>query len=393
MEVVPGDGALEVRILLVDLRSVVLDERPRRLVEGRLQVVARDDRLVLRGVEDDLAGLDQRAVREHDRQLLRVRVRDPVPHRVRPGGVVADSADDGRPRGGGRVGRELQPVLGEAVVEVVLNDAGLDHCPPVVGADLQNLVHVRGEVQHHAARPDGLSAQRGAGPPRDDRDTVVGGDFHRGLNVRDRARDHDPGRSRLIDAPVRRVQHLRVLVELDLSRDPLAEVRCQVPISGHVRPVVTERGRGRVQVRRVAPPRGFGCHSVIRGKRENKTFVNDNFARRSGSGHRRRAAVSRRDLTRLPERRVPWRYSTRVSTWPTRTGRRTGTSNSSGSSAPGSSRPRTVTRGTSTSRTTPASSFSSPTRTARSRATTATGTTTSRSTSTRRSSRSTTTAS
>ena len=168
--------------------------------------------------------MDQRTVGEHDVEFLGVGVGDAVPNRVCARGVVADAAADrGTVRGGG-VGGEFESVRGERCVEVVLHDAGLDAGLPALGVDGEDIVQLLREVEHDTARPDRLSRQRRPGPTRKNRDVVLGGDADRRPDVVDVARDDDTGRTSLVDAAVRRVEQLAVLVESDVAVDVLAEV-------------------------------------------------------------------------------------------------------------------------------------------------------------------------
>jgi hypothetical protein len=142
VEVVPRDASLQGWVAFLDFRLVVLDDAPHDAVDMRFEVALFDDFVVLLGVDDDLPGVDERAVREDDFQLLGVGVGDSVPHGVCPGGVVADAAADGRSRRRRRVGRELQPVRFERGVEVVLNDARLDRRPARLGVDVEYRIEV-----------------------------------------------------------------------------------------------------------------------------------------------------------------------------------------------------------------------------------------------------------
>jgi hypothetical protein len=247
LEVVAGDAAVEVGVAVGNLLGVVLDEPADGPVDVGLAVVASDDGVPLGGVEDDLAGVQQRPVREHEFQFVDVGVRDAVPDGVCARGVVPDAATDGRPVGRRGVGRELQAVLGEDGVEVVLDDARLDGHALPLRVDVEHVVHVLAQVEHHAPGADCLPRERGPRAPREHRHVVVGRDADCRPYVVDVLGEDDPGRPGAVDAAVGRVQHLRVLVELYVAIDGVAQVRREVGGGRRIRVVVAASALGGVE--------------------------------------------------------------------------------------------------------------------------------------------------
>ena len=147
-QVVAGQAAVERRedrldalaLLLDDLAGGAIGAAPGRVLGAQgLEFV-----LVDRGADQALAA-DQYAVElEHMVAGLAVFAA------ALAAGVGGDHAADGRSVGGGQFRCEEQPMGPQGGVELVLDHPGLDPYPAVVDVDLEDLVHVPGDVHHQA---------------------------------------------------------------------------------------------------------------------------------------------------------------------------------------------------------------------------------------------------
>ena len=147
-EVVAGQAAVERRedrldalaLLLDDLAGGAIGAAPGRVLGAQgLEFV-----LVDRGADQAFAA-DQHAVEfEHVVAGLAVFAA------TLAAGVGGDHAADGRPVGGGQFRCEEQPMGPQGGVELVLDHPGLDPHPAVFDVDLEDLVHVPGDVHHQA---------------------------------------------------------------------------------------------------------------------------------------------------------------------------------------------------------------------------------------------------
>ena len=138
VEVVAADPPLHLGKARLDLVHLACAE---------LQEVARERQETRRGRKVGEIGRDgtemcRRTVGEHgvDRQHVFTRVA--VAQRARPAGIVAHHAADGGARGGRDVDWEPQPMRLEPAVELVENDAGLDHTAPAGHIELDQVVEI-----------------------------------------------------------------------------------------------------------------------------------------------------------------------------------------------------------------------------------------------------------
>ncbi|GAD53095.1 hypothetical protein MBEHAL_1855 [Halarchaeum acidiphilum MH1-52-1] len=215
VEVVPGDVALQIGIAVLDLAAFLLHDVEYRRVDAFLDVA-----LGVRGLAEvahrHLAEARDAPVREDGLHLLDVGVRLAVLQRVRPRRVVADGAADDAPVARGGVGRELQVVDGESLVQPRERDAGLDADRPRLRVGVRRAVHVAGEIED-----DGL-VDRLAGEARSAAPGEHGNVLRRAVlddrrDVRGVGGEDDADRRHLVGARVRRVQFAGVGVESDLA--------------------------------------------------------------------------------------------------------------------------------------------------------------------------------
>src|SRR2546426_11650324 len=109
----------------------------------------------------------------------------------------------------------------------VLNEPGLDPCPPLLRVDLEHPVHVPGEVQDEGAI-DGLAGERGPAAPREERHLVLPRDLDSRLDVVRIAGDHDTDRLHLIHGRVGGVEKAGDRIEANVARDNLAKFVLEV---------------------------------------------------------------------------------------------------------------------------------------------------------------------
>ena len=159
------------------------------------------------------------AVGEHRLDAADVLDHVPVPHRPRPGAVVARHAAQRRAARRGHVDREEEPVRPQERVQPVQHDARLDHHPPSGRIEVQHAVQGAARVGDDPA-PDRLAALRRPGPAHDDRRIVFTGDLDHPPHVLRRLREHDPQRTHLVDRRIRAVQPAREAVEADFPPQP-----------------------------------------------------------------------------------------------------------------------------------------------------------------------------
>ena len=114
-------------------------------------------------------------------------------HGVRSAGVVADHPAEGAAVVCGRVGAERQRVRRRGVAHGVADHAGLDARGAGLRVDLQNAVHVPGEVEHDGG-VDRLPGDRGARTDGQHRHVVAAAHRQCRFGVRDVARHDDADR-------------------------------------------------------------------------------------------------------------------------------------------------------------------------------------------------------
>lgn len=135
-------------------------------------------------------------------------------HRVGAAGVVADHPAEGAAVVGRRVRAEGEAVGAGGVAQVVEDRAGLDDRRARVRVEVEHAAHVTVEVDHHRL-VHRLPADAGARPQRQDRDAVVAGREHRGLDVVGVHRLDDPERHVAVVRRVGRPHRARGGVEPD----------------------------------------------------------------------------------------------------------------------------------------------------------------------------------
>ena len=120
-----------------------------------------------------------RAVGEHDVDGEHVRGGDPRRQAVRAAGVGGDVAADGARLLRRRVGRVVQPEVGDRAAEVEVEHPRLHPRAPLLGVDLEHAVEPGGD--DHDGVVDGGRAAReaGAAPPGDERPVVARRHPHR----------------------------------------------------------------------------------------------------------------------------------------------------------------------------------------------------------------------
>jgi AraC family transcriptional regulator of adaptative response / DNA-3-methyladenine glycosylase II len=101
---------------------------------------------------------------------------------ARVGGDVATNGGDGFAR---RVGGKPEAVLGKRDVQLVVDDAGLDHGEFVVDVDLEKTVHLQCGEHDLSLATDRTSGEPGARSPGDHGDPVLGGQAHGCLDIDD----------------------------------------------------------------------------------------------------------------------------------------------------------------------------------------------------------------
>ena len=141
-----------------------------------------------------------------------------IPYRIEraPELLLASHPADGGSTGGRDVHGEAEAMLGQRAVEIVQDDAGLDHCCSRLRVHVQDSVHVPPDVNDESVA-DRLAALRGAGAPRCHGDSMVAGRGEDRGNVlvgpgRENAPRHD-----LVDGRVRRVESARQVVEVHVA--------------------------------------------------------------------------------------------------------------------------------------------------------------------------------
>ena len=113
------------------------------------------------------------AVGQHDLDGEHVGAGDAVGQAVRAARVVGDVPADRAALLARRVGREVQAVGGDRPAEVEVQHAGLDPCDAIVGVDLEDAVHLRGDDHDRVAERHRAAGEAGARPARDERTPVA----------------------------------------------------------------------------------------------------------------------------------------------------------------------------------------------------------------------------
>ena len=101
--------------------------------------------------------------------------RDAVGEAVGPARVLGDVAADGAGLLARRVGDVHQAVLGDALADVQVDDAGLDDGAAVHRIDFEDTVHAGGDEEDAPLDGDRAAAEARPGAARDEGDAVVVG--------------------------------------------------------------------------------------------------------------------------------------------------------------------------------------------------------------------------
>ncbi len=167
--------------------------------EAPAQVVAR-----LIGLEAPEAR--DRPVGEHDVERAHVRRGDARSEAMRPAGVGGDVAADRARLLRRRIGRVVQPEMGDRAREIEVEHARLHPRDPLLGIDLENAVELCGDDDDGVV--DGSRAAREAGttPSHHERPIVACSHPHHCRDFVTAAREAHRGRAAARDACVARVE-------------------------------------------------------------------------------------------------------------------------------------------------------------------------------------------
>jgi hypothetical protein len=157
-----------------------------------------------------------RRVGEHDVELADVIDRHSIADGPAAGGVVAEHPADGGAVAGRGVRPEHQAVRRCRPIQLVLDDSGLYSRHPRLGIDVNDAVHVPGQVEHQS-RSDRLAGETRAATSRHQRHAVLPGKRHRRCDVVGVTREDHAQRHDRVHARVPREQVPRVRVELHLA--------------------------------------------------------------------------------------------------------------------------------------------------------------------------------
>ena len=189
VEIVAADPALHLGEARGDLARLaradgeqILDQRPQR----RRHVVE---------IAADAAEMAERAVRQQGVDRDHVVAHGAVTQTTAATAIIAGHAAYRRPRRGGDIDREPQPVRLELTIEIVKHDPGLDRAALALDVEIQNAGQVFRAV-HHQRLADGLPRLRGAAAARQHAHAVGAGNADRALGLfdglgRDHAQRHD----------------------------------------------------------------------------------------------------------------------------------------------------------------------------------------------------------
>lgn len=108
---------------------------------------------------------------------------------------------------------------------MVLDDTRFYGCESSLWVNLEDSVHMPGEIENHATGTNGLSPERRTGPSWEDRDVVVGRNSDSRNDVRGVRRIDNTGGARAIDTAIGSVEYLSVLIELNTAVYNVTKVR------------------------------------------------------------------------------------------------------------------------------------------------------------------------
>jgi len=231
VEVVAGDAARNPRVLLADLLSVAVSQVPKLCVDLTARA-ANPDGLC----EFLLAGSpDAQLVPfvSNDFQLVDIVRRLACHYRMHAAGIVADVAADRAAVLGGRVRSKGQPVAEGRATQAVVDHPRLHPSVLLVRIQLEDMVHVPGEIQHYrdvAALPGQTGARAASQHRRTEFATNRKGADHIVLVARDH---HADGHLPVIGS-VGGVEGPAPLVETNFPTNPRLQSGAQRPACSFV---------------------------------------------------------------------------------------------------------------------------------------------------------------
>ena len=206
--------------LLIDKGGVVANEGEQVAVEAGF------DALALGQLLDAIPGLGAEngflAVGEDHPQGVDVVHHAPIDDAVGAGAVVAQEAPYHGPVAAGRVGANHEAVAAQGLVEHVQGAAGLHPDFAFTAVDLDDLVHVFGEVDDHGFA-HGLAREAGAAPAREDGEIVFNAGLYRGQDVVIMFGDDYGQGHHFVDGGVGAVEDAGGQVGFDLGRAVFAQ--------------------------------------------------------------------------------------------------------------------------------------------------------------------------
>ena len=256
VQVVAGDAAGNFGKALADQVAVGIPDAGQAGIDLAPAAAAGDDGLQFgfRGSADGEPG----AVVEKDVERFDIVDRLAAHERVYATGVVTDHASQRAPAMGGRIGGEGKIVFFGGIAQPVEHDAGLDAGEFLCRIELQNRVHVFGEVHDHG-HIAALAGQAGAASARENGRAQLAACGHGGHHVSLIQRQNQADGHLAVVGSVGGVESARSLVEADLAAHHLAQFRFQLARSGKA--FVSVRCAGRLLQDR---KRGWGGHGQER---------------------------------------------------------------------------------------------------------------------------------
>ena len=224
VQVVAADPAQNLGIAPVDLLGMTAGQIADHPVAVTLQVPA-----PAAGVQIFLrhgSEMHQAPVRKHHVQLQNVVDGLAVDHGTGPRRVVGHGAAHRGPIRGGEIQRQDEAVGFEGEIQLVQDDPRLHHHGSALHVQVQDPVHVLGEVQLEAAA-DGLARLGGPPAPGGDGNTVAPAGADGPDHVLHAAGEHHPLGHDLVDAGVGGVDGPGDPVETDLPLERGAQGRFQ----------------------------------------------------------------------------------------------------------------------------------------------------------------------
>ena len=141
--------------------------------------------------------------------------------------VVAEHASQVGAAARRHIRTEHQPLSSQTGIQLVEDDARFDTGPAACSIDLENPVHVSGEIDLQALS-DRLSCQAGTASTGQQRQSALTGDTHRVHDVRRRPGKDYSHRFYFINAGVRGVEAPGQGVKTDITFHPRGERMCEI---------------------------------------------------------------------------------------------------------------------------------------------------------------------